>query len=39
MLFDMTGGVLCKVLYAGMEFQKKNYRKARVRGFLRKMES
>jgi len=38
MLFDMTGEALCKVLYARMEFQKKNYTKALVIRFLRKME-
>ena len=37
-LFDMTGEALCKVLYARMEFQKKNYTKALVIRFLRKME-
>jgi hypothetical protein len=37
MLFDMTGEAPCKVLYARMEFEEKNYTKALVIRFLRKM--
>jgi len=34
MLLDMTGEALCKVLYARMEFQNKNYTKALVIRFF-----
>ena len=38
MLFDTTVRAFCKVLYARVEFLKKNYTGALVIRFLRKME-